>query len=297
MAHIHNKNTRNNLKLKESSGTSVSINSLSSTPKSIPTPKLQIKEIQSKLITKDKSKVTETPPIHMPVQSQHTIDEVYAKLYEIQNSMQFMSNQYDDLLKEHKRCLQENTEMKRELEELKEVNINIKDQIFIMQADVNNIYQKEINGNVVIFGLPKLENQSQLIMTFDNILNKLQVKKDEIKSYDMYQGRGDVAKPGPVYIKFQNVSTKIKFLQITKTKTLYGNDVGLGTNTKLQFKEQLTEYNQKLLRDAIQLRNHGYKYIWAKNGRIYVRKTSTSNIKLIKTYDCIEILKQHNSTL
>lgn len=164
----------------------------------------------------------------------------YSKLNEIHKSMEFMSTQYDDLLKEHKRCLQENISMKKEINELREIHTKTSNELVIIQQDLNTIHQKEINNNIVVFGLPSFKTKEEIKNTFDNILGKFQIDIQDVKEYQIYQGKGNEMRPGPPLVKFQNNNIKTLVLQASKGKELFANEVGLNARSKLRFKEQLT---------------------------------------------------------
>lgn len=229
--------------------------------------------------------------------------EILKKLTEVENAVQFLSSKYDELKIMYDSITSENTA-------LKQVNTNMTIKINELQNNnielhntVNEIKQNEIKNNVVIFGVPKLADQHSLELTFNKILAKLNIPHDAVNIDDIFQKktRSEFA---PIFIKFRSYKNKIDFKQAAKLAIssnknyLYATDIGFNKNNKIFFADQLTEVNQNILREAKKLRAHGYKYVWAVNGRIMVKRDDDSdNVIIIKTLNCIESLKTQNSTI
>jgi len=56
--------------------------------------------------------------------------------------------------------------------------------------------------------------------------------------------------------------------------------------------EHVTIKNQKLLKTAKALRDHGFKYVWSKNGKVFVRANNDSRIIHIGKVEEVDRLKR-----
>lgn len=156
----------------------------------------------------------------------------------------------------------------------------------------------------MIFGVPLLKDFHSLDLTFKKIVQELKIPAESIHIDDIYQKKNNIDQSqSPIFIKFQTYKNKIDFKQAAKytmntnNKFLYANELGFSKNNKIIFVDQLTDVNQNLLREAKQLRAHGFKYIWTVNGRILAKQNDNSNVIVIKSKNCIESLKSRNSTI
>lgn len=228
--------------------------------------------------------------------------EILKKINEVENSIQFLSNKYDELKLMYEKMTDENSSLKKinthmtnKLDELKNDNNN-------MHSTINDIKQDSLKTNIVIFGVPPLNDNNSLQHTFDQILNKLDISKEEMQVDDIYQKKTNTEQ-SPIFVKFRMLQDKINFKQAAKTtiqlnkRHLYTNDIGFKNNNKITFVDQLTDVNQKLLREAKTLRAHGYQYIWTSTGKIFAKRDDTTNPTIIKTLHSIESLKTQNTTI
>lgn len=228
--------------------------------------------------------------------------EILKKITDVENAIQFLSNKYDELKLMYEKVITENASLKNnntlissKLDEIQNDNNN-------MHCTINEIKQNEFKKNMVIFGVPCLKDQRSLELTFENILAQLQIPKTDVKIDDIFQKKANTEQ-SPVFVKFTSLQQKIDFKQAAKAsmqsnkRYLHACDIGFTSNNKIIFVDQLTDINRNLLREAKQLRAHGYKYIWTVNGRILVKKNEDADVLVIKTLNCIESLKIHNTTI
>lgn len=87
------------------------------------------------------------------------------------------------------------------------------------------------------------------------------------------------------------------FARVNK-KLLYANNIGFNNNNnKIIIVDQLTDTNRHLLREAKQLKRHGFQYIWTKNGKVLVKRREDSDAIIITSIEHIETLKTQNVTI
>lgn len=269
----HSKNTRNNPQQVEG-------NRLSNTPHSDKNKTIQ--PIQPNLSTSKESS---------------SINVMLTEFREFKKTVDFISKQYDDILRIHQSYVDEIKSLKKELADMNVINNQLREEVNVLQYDVNNIYQQKVSTNIVIFGASKINNQDELNAIFGNILDCLKINKNDVGEHMVYQRHNNNNQSCPIFVELKNTDIKTKVLQTTKLRDIYTDDVKLPGHNKLWFKEQLTPFTQNLLKNAIQLRNHGYKFIWSKNGKVFARKTPQSELRVIKSMSCIELLKNLNCTI
>lgn len=227
------------------------------------------------------------------------LKNVTSELSELKISVQYMSEKYDDLLKEIKNGREENTQLREEIAQLTENNISLNSRFEVIEREWNQGKQELIRNNVVLFGFSDQANTKlEVISTVNKILHKVNMDKSDVLN-DCYQRSPNKNQPGAIVLKFKNTEAKNNFIKVVKRLELKTSDFGLCTKKSnlIRLSEQLTPLNQQLLNEARQLRTHGYKFIWSKNGRILARKSANSDILVIHNFDYIDSLKSTNQTI
>lgn len=224
------------------------------------------------------------------------------KLTEVESAIEFLSGKYDEMKRLLENTNKENTAIKLSQTKIDAMNIEIQNENLQMREKINSLQQNAINNNVVIFGIPNLKDYNSVKTTFNNLIQNLEIRQQDIEIEDMYQIKTRTEQ-APVFVKFSNYRNKTDFLQAAKHSMsnkghITADQIGFTNNQKrVAIVDQLTERNRNLLREAKSLRSQGFKYIWTKNGKICVRKTSESNIIIIKTMAEIDELKQLSVTI
>ncbi|KAG5870118.1 hypothetical protein JTB14_019937 [Gonioctena quinquepunctata] len=120
-------------------------------------------------------------------------------LADIKKSIQFMSDSFDEQKKTTDTIL---LEMRR----LKEDNTLLQLKVREMEQIINTNEQKEKEGNVILAGIPKQEDEPKTIA--DKVFKAMKVKMKESDIQDIYRltKRGD----GPILIKLRNKELRLK---------------------------------------------------------------------------------------
>lgn len=227
------------------------------------------------------------------------IKNVTCELNELKNSVQYMSEKYDDLLKEIHTGREENKQLREEMAHLTENNASLHSRFEVIEREWNQGKQDLIRNNVVLFGFSDQANNKQEVnQTVNKLLHKVNMNETEVLN-DCYQRNSHNNQAGAIVLKFHNAEVKNNFIKIVKRLELKTSDFGMCTRKTnlIRLSEQLTPLNQQLLNEARQLRTHGYKFIWSKNGRILARKSATSEVLVIHNFDYIDSLKSTNQTI
>lgn len=223
-----------------------------------------------------------------------TIKDLMDEIKDFRKSMEFMSAKYDELLNKHNLTLEENKHFKTQLQTISDENENLQKNINNINIDINEMKQNKLKRKLVITGAPIVENTEALNSLYENIITKLDIPKEDTKIIDIFQGNrvNSVTQSAPIYIELQHNNIKDTIIKLARTKKLQGHQIGLDTRNHIKIAERLTPYNKELLNKANQLRINGFKFIWVKNGKIYIRKNTDSQVINIKSVIELEKHKQ-----
>lgn len=223
------------------------------------------------------------------------IKNISKEVSELKCSVQYMSDKYDEILAQWKAESEDNKALRVEVQQLTHENAELQARVESIEHDWNTSKQESIRNNIVIFGISASDANNNTEDIVDKLLLKVNIPKDAVKNILHHNDHNN--QPGALMISFIDNNAKNTFLKLAKRLDIKPNDLGLSTSGRISFNEQLTRMNQTLLQETRQLRSHGFKFIWSKNGRILVRKTATSKIMAIHNIHCIEALKSPNVTL
>lgn len=95
--------------------------------------------------------------------------------------------------------------------------------------------------------------------------------------------------PRPIIVKFVNRWRKQEFMAAKKNvRQISSAAIGFNASDHtIYINDHLTPRSKGLLKRAKDLRIKGYKYVWPREGKIYVRKDDHSNVILVKNIDDI----------
>ncbi|CAB4043935.1 Hypothetical predicted protein, partial [Paramuricea clavata] len=197
---------------------------------------------------------------------------------EKKKSVEFLSNQYDQVLKELDQIKAEIKEVSKKYTEISNAIAAIEDYSF--------------NYNVKVVGMPVVSEHERADETVEiclRLFTALGVK--DISPYDI-----DIAhrvptrrnfpnKPNPIICKFTRRISKEKVMAARKNVfKISPSDVGFHEQLSLeglQLYDHLSPRLQTLLREAKLFKEaNGYKFCWAKKGFIFLREFESSRAYL-----------------
>ena len=216
------------------------------------------------------------------------------KIEELQTSVTFISNQYEDM----KQQLDMHCEV---TSQLKHDNEALQSTVNILQNKINIMEQQARANNIEIQCVPesKTENVITIVKQLSKSVN-LNIKDNEIAHCTRIakinpkstRPRSFVVQLSAPLVRDQFLAAVIKFNKSNPTDKLNSSHLGIGGNkVPIYVCEHLSTANKSLHAAA---RKKGkelhYKHIWVRNGRIFMRKTDDSDYKLINNMDSLNKL-------
>lgn len=99
----------------------------------------------------------------------------------------------------------------------------------------------------------------------------------------------------PVLIRFFDPNYKMAFIQKVKNRRATAADFGGSPLIRIFANEHLTKTMSIIYREALRLRNLvGFKYVWCKNGEVFVRRNAYHDYHQIKSLK--QLYKVYNTT-
>ncbi|CAG9823012.1 unnamed protein product [Phaedon cochleariae] len=186
---------------------------------------------------------------------------------------------------EHEAGIQENRENIEKLE-LKMKTIMEKNNI--LRQKCNKIQQNSMNNCLVVTGVPQPKNEN-VFLTTQFIGSALGMRLAESHIANSYRIQGTDRKYSNLIICFAKQSYRDEFLKCRKTKRDFSTkdlDISLKNlvreHNTIYVNEYLTAYNKNLFLKAKEYKNNNnIKYLWIKNGSIYMRKLEGTRAVLI----------------
>lgn len=206
------------------------------------------------------------------------------KMSNIETSLNHMCNQYDDILVNLNRNINDVKDLKSENTLLrKDIDAHL---IRIQSLEEENVRQQQWNRiqNIEIVGVPENKNENTLDLVM-KILTKIGVTmdKEEVEFAHRVQARrpSSATAARVIVARFRHRSTKDSVLSASrKYRDLKLADIGISDNLKhknIFINEHLTKYNKSLLKECkIKAKEANFKFVWTKNCHIYIRRNETS---------------------
>jgi uncharacterized protein YoxC len=219
------------------------------------------------------------------------------KLQELQNSVHYISNQYDELIKSTNKIILDHKNMQVECEQLRTT-------VSGMSQRIDQLEQYLRNNNLEIQGVPEHKNEN-IVSIVNKIANVVSLKLEDtdiLNSTRVAHKNKDIKTPRAIVVQLRSVRCRDEFYSAVSRynkkhpKSKLGSSLlGLsGPSVPIYVSEHLSPTNKSLHAAArARAKELTYKFVWVRNGRIFMRKDETSpfvHIKSQKTFRLIEVV-------
>lgn len=216
------------------------------------------------------------------------------KMSSFHESLNFLNKKFEDL----KSNLEEKSAT---IADLKKDNEQLKTTVHDLTIRLNAVELHMRESNVEINGIPenRSENLRDTVIQLTKAVENPVLPDDVIQVTRVAKMSQNNERPRAVVVKFRNPSIRdsvlaavSKFNKKNMQSKLNSHHLGIGgTRSPVFVSEHLTPGNKYLHAAARQkARELSYKFVWVRNGRIYVRKSETHQAVLIKNLDSIKHL-------
>lgn len=215
------------------------------------------------------------------------VEKLTTKVDELQQLVEFNSEIMDIIKKSVENLTQENKNLKKE-------QIKLKTEITVLQNELSSVKNLKRNyiareQNLIILGVSTEESEKSAVK---KISEKLGVTLEEKEFTSKRLPSKSLSNPILVTFKSKNIRD-----QILEKRKEFGklNSEILGLKGSLKTDIFVNEDIEKEVRDlylkARQLRQHNYRFVWCKDGKVFCRQTINSKVILINNENKIELLK------
>lgn len=175
-------------------------------------------------------------------------------------------------------------------------------EITVLKRAVQNLQQSALSLDIVIKGMPEIEqNNNDLQVLLQTLFTKMDCAEHLNDVTDVRRiGKPPAAAAStstsarPIVIKMRNVDCKQTILKLKRKKNISCADIvvnnnAIGTAKQIIYMdERLTPELSTLYYEARKLKQKGaYKYVWVRNGNIFLRKNDSD--KAVKINDVAQI--------
>lgn len=175
-------------------------------------------------------------------------------------------------------------------------NRNLELRVSVLEQEINNQEQKSLSCSLEIAGLPDT-SPKDIPNILEIIAEKLELSNDDIQSSSRLPGSKD--KPGPILVEMKSKTVRNRWIEVSKARaltagTLIPNVPQETAGNRVYFREALTKANKTLLYTAKSTLGKYFQFIWCKDGKVCIRKTSNAKIFYIRSIQDINRIQNQN---
>lgn len=222
--------------------------------------------------------------------------EINEKIEGLTESVEFVSGKIDDYEKHISALDNKVKELEKSNNSLMAHNKVLQNNYDLLQEQLDSLEQYNRNRNLQIDGIP-----FDVQETIPTIISKLSdIVGESVNFVVDIQAAHRVPtqrKSGvkPIIVQFTNRQKRDMFLKKAKRLQLKSTQFKSSVpETYVYVNEHLTPRNKELLYKAKQLKEKGFKYIWPKDGKVFVRKSDSPDHKTLQIKSCFELEKLLN---
>uniref|UniRef100_A0A8D8Y1M0 FP protein C-terminal domain-containing protein n=1 Tax=Cacopsylla melanoneura TaxID=428564 RepID=A0A8D8Y1M0_9HEMI len=208
--------------------------------------------------------------------------EINMELREFEKSMNFNSGKIDEFLVEMKELREKQAALEKE-------NYELRRQVKSMAIIIEDLDQYSRNRNIQIDNVPEEQDEDLKEMVI-NVGKKLDVEI-ETKEIDAIHRLPTTRKESikPIVVQFTTRQVRENIMSKRKTK-ITTRDLKMAGEEKIVYiNEHLTRNKKSIMFEARKLKNEkGYKFLWTRNGKIFIRKEERSHVIELRCIDDLE---------
>lgn len=255
-----------------------------------------VREIVKDVIRDELRQITSSIKSSILVVLKSELKILNTEMKEIKDSMNFINCQYEDFLKEHE-------SNKEHINELRENNTRMQCTLDQFTSQINSLEQRARSNNLEIQCVPenKRENLLSVVLQLSEVIGS-KISKDNISNCTRVAKSNRTSnRPRNIIVQFTSPRIRDEFLAsvIKFNKSNHQNKLNTvhlgfeGEKKSIFISEHLSPSNKALHAAARnKAKELGYKYVWVRNGRIFMRKDDHSDFKFI---NCITTLQNLNT--
>lgn len=222
-------------------------------------------------------------------------DSVKEELTEMKESLKFFSTKYDDLVFEL-------TASRDLVKNLQDENKRVSSAVVDLQTRLNQLEQYARNSNLEIQCVPENRNENLVstIVQLGRVVGS-DIKEEDIKNCTrIAKLNSSNARPRSIVAEFNSprardivLASVIKFNKSRPNDKLNTSNLGMGGDRKqIYVVEHLSTANKALHAAArLKAKEKCYKYVWVRNGRIFMRKNDNTDCIFVRNLDSLSNLK------
>lgn len=205
------------------------------------------------------------------------LSQILTSINELKDSIQFQNDQYNELKKT-------TVDIQNEVQGIKNENSKRDKEMQYVKQQLNTLRQEKLNNGLICFGIERQSNDN-ITMVVKNEFQRRNIPCEGIVSCSSkLQNKANKTIP-PITIMFDSIESKVQTLDAARKarNAMYGDTRQSQNKSHFGLRELLTESTYQLLIETRTLLSKTYKYIWTKNGRIYIKKENEREAKWIKS--------------
>lgn len=205
---------------------------------------------------------------------------------ELRNSVQFLSDAVDksntlmaDVMKELKKIQEENVKLRKE-------NAELRGTVNHLEVRVRNLEQHSRKQNIEINGLPETRNED-VNLILNDVAKAIGVEMKAEKVVAAHRVPSfNKKRISPIIVRFSTYEERNAWIAgFKEVRPLTADRVNSSFNSsaKVFINEHLSPENKLLLNKAKEVaKSKGYKYVWSRDGKIFVRRESGEGYRKIE---------------
>lgn len=218
------------------------------------------------------------------------LDSVKSEIKDLVRSVEFINAEYEEMKKNHEKTLRTTGELEKE-------NHRMAGTIVDLNTRINYLEQQSRSNNLEIQSVPehKQENVYNMVTQLGQVVG-YNLKENDIlfctrvakQDSSNSRPRSIIAQLSSPRIRDGLLAATIKFNKSNPQNKLNSTHLGYSIQTPVYVAEHLSPSNKALHAAArVKARITGYKYVWVRNGKIFVRKSDESEFIHIKNSDSV----------
>lgn len=210
-------------------------------------------------------------------------------LQDLTNSVNFMSNKFDDFSTQIQDLVAAVKEIKDENKKLKEQNQKLENELTVVHKRINIIEQEQFGKHVEIIGVPT-QDKENCAKIVENISTTLGIN---LSTVNAYRTKNTNNKFGIIVAEMKSKEDKASLMDLAKKRRLSANNLNVNwESNNIYVNNYLTQSNKNLFyKTRIFAKEHSYKFVWFKNNKIFMKKSENSNVIYIDDGNILDKLK------